>query len=195
MRCGKCGKDNRKGRRYCADCGSPLTAKCAQCGASNKPDEKFCGECGTALNAPAHTPEPETSPVQPREVPGERRHLTVLFCDLVGSTEVAAPTGPRGVARDGGGLPTRAAAEAVERFGGNVAKYLGDGVMAFFGYPEAHDNDAERAARAGPAIIDGVSKLNEQPGRPKLAARVGIDLLARNVGRDLVLPLITGPDP
>ncbi|HEV2979590.1 MAG TPA: AAA family ATPase, partial [Casimicrobiaceae bacterium] len=56
----------------------------------------------------------------------------------------------------------------------HVAKYLGDGVMAFFGYPEAHDNDAERAARAGLAIIDAIAKLNEQPGRPKLAARVGI---------------------
>jgi hypothetical protein len=69
----------------------------------------------------------------------------------------------------------RAAAEAITRFGGHVAKYLGDGVMAFFGYPEAHDNDAERAARAALAIIDAMAKLNEQPGRPTLAARVGID--------------------
>ena len=56
-----------------------------------------------------------------------------------------------------------AAAQAIERFGGHVAQYLGDGVMAFFGYPEAHDNDAERAARAGLAILDAISKLNEHP--------------------------------
>ena len=61
----------------------------------------------------------------------------------------------------------RAAAEAITRFGGHVAKYLGDGVMAFFGYPEAHDNDAERAARAGLAILDAIAKLNEQPATPQ----------------------------
>jgi class 3 adenylate cyclase len=69
----------------------------------------------------------------------------------------------------------RAAADAT-RFGGHVAKYLGDGVMAFFGYPEAHDNDAERAARAGSSILNTIAKLNDQqPERFKLAARVGID--------------------
>src|SRR5262249_6797130 len=70
----------------------------------------------------------------------------------------------------------RAAAEAITRFGGHVAKYLGDGVMAFFGYPEAHDNDAERAARAGLAILDATAKLNEShPNRPNFTARIGID--------------------
>src|SRR5260370_3789199 len=61
------------------------------------------------------------------------------------------------------------------RIDGHVAKYLGDGLMAFFGWPEAHDNDAERAARAGLAILDAIAKLNEQPGHAKLSARVGID--------------------
>ena len=69
----------------------------------------------------------------------------------------------------------RAAAQAIERFGGHVAQYLGDGVMAYFGWPEAHDNDAERGARAGLAILEAVSKLNEQPARLKLSARIGID--------------------
>jgi class 3 adenylate cyclase/tetratricopeptide (TPR) repeat protein len=97
----------------------------------------------------------------------------VLFCDLVGSTSVAAQLDPEEWRETVAGYH-RTAAEAITRFGGHVAKYLGDGVMAFFGYPEAHDNDAERAARAGLAIIDAIAKLNEQPGRPKLAARVGI---------------------
>ena len=88
---------------------------------------------------------------------GERRHLTVLFCDLVGSTAIAAQLDPEEW-RETVGSYHRAAAEAITRFGGHVAKYLGDGVMAFFGYPEAHDNDAERAARAGLAILDGYSE-------------------------------------
>ena len=105
---------------------------------------------------------------------GERRHLTVLFCDLVGSTAIAAQLDPEEWRETVGGYH-RVAAEAITRFGGHVAKYLGDGVMAFFGWPEAHDNDAERAARAGLAILDAIAKLNEQPGHAKLSARVGID--------------------
>ena len=112
---------------------------------------------------------------------GERRHLTVLFCDLVGSTEIAAQLDPEEW-RETVGDYHRAAAQAIKRFGGHVAQYLGDGVMAFFGYPEAHDNDAERAARAGLAILDAISKLNEHPTHPKLSARVGIDSGAVVVG-------------
>ena len=73
---------------------------------------------------------------------GERRHLTVLFCDLVGSTEIAARLDPEEW-REIVASYQRTVTEAVTRFGGYVAKYLGDGVMAFFGYPQAHDNDAE----------------------------------------------------
>jgi class 3 adenylate cyclase len=119
---------------------------------------------------------------------GERRHLTVLFCDLVGSTALSAQLDPeewRAIVAD----YHRAVGQAVERFGGYVAQYLGDGVMAFFGWPEAHDNDAERAARAGLAILDAIARLNEQSGRQKLSARVGIDtgavVWARVQGRKL----------
>jgi class 3 adenylate cyclase len=105
---------------------------------------------------------------------GERRHLTVLFCDLVGSTEIAAGLHRedwREIVAD----YHRAANEAITHFGGHVAKYLGDGVMAYFGWPEAHENDAERAVRAGLDIIYAISKLNQGAARPKLSARVGID--------------------
>ena len=105
----------------------------------------------------------------------------MLFCDLVGSTEIASHLDPEAW-REIVGEYHRAAAQAIERFGGHVAQYLGDGVMAYFGYPEAHDNDAERAARAGLAILDAISKLNEHPTHPKLAARVGIDSGAVVVG-------------
>jgi class 3 adenylate cyclase/tetratricopeptide (TPR) repeat protein len=112
---------------------------------------------------------------------GERRHLTVLFCDLVGSTEIAGRLDPEEW-RETVADYHRATTEVINRYGGHVAKYLGDGVMAFFGYPEAHDNDAERAARAGLELLDAISKLGDQPGRPKLAARVGIDSGAVVVG-------------
>jgi class 3 adenylate cyclase/tetratricopeptide (TPR) repeat protein len=105
---------------------------------------------------------------------GERRHLTVLFCDLVGSTAIATRLDPEHWRETLAGFH-RAAAEAITRFDGHVAKYLGDGVMAYFGWPAAHDNDAERAARAGLALLDAIAKLNQQPGHAKLSARVGID--------------------
>src|SRR4029077_5362506 len=180
MRCSKCGSDNREGRKFCATCGAPILASCPKCAASNQPGERFCGECGAALVDADQATAAEATPIVV-SVAGERRHLTVLFCDLVKSTEIAARLDPEEWRETVAGYQ-RAAAEAITRFGGHVAKYLGDGVMAFFGYPEAHDNDAERAARAGLAILEAVAKLNEQPGRPRLAARVGIDSGAVVVG-------------
>jgi class 3 adenylate cyclase len=76
----------------------------------------------------------------------------------------------------------RAAAEAITRFGGYVARYAGDGVLAFFGYPEAHDNDADRAVRASLALLDALDRLNQQPGHARLSARIGIDSGAVVVG-------------
>ena len=106
----------------------------------------------------------------------------MLFCDLVGSTAIAARLDPEEW-RETVARYHRAAAEAITRFDGHVAKYLGDGVMAYFGWPAAHDNDAERAARAGLAILDAIAKLNEQPGHAKLSARVGIDSGSVVVGK------------
>jgi len=98
----------------------------------------------------------------------------VLFCDLVGSTAIAARLDPEQWRETLAGFH-RAAAAAITRYDGHVAKYLGDGVLAYFGWPAAHDNDAERAARAGLALLDAIAKLNEQPGHASLSARVGID--------------------
>jgi class 3 adenylate cyclase len=119
---------------------------------------------------------------------GERRHLTVLFCDLVGSTQIAARLDPEEW-REVVASYHHAAAEEITRFGGHVAKYLGDGVMAYFGWPEAHDNDAERAARAGLELLDVISKLDQRSGTGfslsspvRLASRIGIDSGAVVVG-------------
>jgi class 3 adenylate cyclase/predicted ATPase len=106
----------------------------------------------------------------------ERRHLSILFCDLVASTEIAAKLDPEDL-RDLLTSYHGAATEAVERFGGHVALILGDGLLVYFGYPRAHDDDAQRAVLAGLAILDAISALNRRSAsgqRPKLAARVGI---------------------
>ena len=101
----------------------------------------------------------------------ERRQLTVMFCDLVGSTALSTRFDPedlRELIRD----YHRAVAETVGRFEGFVAKYMGDGVLAYFGYPRAHEDDAERAVRAGLGAIDAVKRLDVKS--VKLQTRVGI---------------------
>ncbi len=180
MRCSKCGSDNREGAKFCKECASPLSTKCAACRALNQPGAKFCDECGAALVDAAQATVAEATPIAVSAA-GERRHLTVLFCDLVGSTEIAAQLDPEEWREMVAGYH-RVAAEAITRFGGYVAKYLGDGVMDFFGYPEAHDNDAERAARAGLAILDAIGKLDEHSDNQQLSARVGIGSGAVVVG-------------
>jgi hypothetical protein len=102
----------------------------------------------------------------------ERRQLTVMFVDLVGSTELAARLDPedlRGVMR----IYHDCCGGVIMRFEGHVAKYLGNGVLAYFGWPRAHEDDAERAVRAGLELTSAVAKLEPKAG-PKLAARVGV---------------------
>jgi class 3 adenylate cyclase/predicted ATPase len=102
----------------------------------------------------------------------ERRQLTVMFCDLVGSTALSARLDPEDM-REVIGVYHRCCANLVERNGGFVAKYMGDGVLAYFGYPHAHEHDAERAVQAGLAIVEAAPKLVTSAGSP-LHVRVGI---------------------
>jgi class 3 adenylate cyclase/tetratricopeptide (TPR) repeat protein len=165
MHCSNCGSDNPEGLKFCNQCGAAFNARCSQCGFDNAPGARFCGQCGAPLNASAQSGTGFPAGREPGKAvplrPSERRHLTVLFCDLVGSTEIAARLDPEEW-QETIAAYHRAAADAIGRFGGHVAKYLGDGVMAYFGYPEAHDNDGERAVHAGLAILEAVTKLNEQ---------------------------------
>ena len=111
------------------------------------------------------------APERPVRADAERRQLTVMFCDLVGSTELSARLDPedmRGIL----GAYHRAVADAVKSFDGFVAKYMGDGVLVYFGYPQAHEDDAERAVRAGLGVIETVSRLDVKS--VELQARIGI---------------------
>jgi class 3 adenylate cyclase/tetratricopeptide (TPR) repeat protein len=185
MRYLSCHSENPENTRFCIECGAAFERRCLRCGFENLPQAKFCGLCGAALT---ESEAPQTSGGSTTNAgasgddalnnrsrhDGERRHLTVLFCDLVGSTAIAAQLDPEEW-RETVADYHRAATDAIERFSGYVAQYLGDGVMSLFGWPEAHDNDGERAVRAGLAILDAIAKLNEQPRHVKLSARVGID--------------------
>lgn len=113
----------------------------------------------------------------PGEVAGERRYLTVMFCDLVGSTAISAQLDAEEW-RDLVGTYLDAASAAVAEMGGHVAKKLGDGLMCLFGYPLAHENDAERAARAALAIHRALADLNRKNAgmaKPELVARIGLE--------------------
>jgi class 3 adenylate cyclase len=112
---------------------------------------------------------PPTIDKSPKDT-AERRQITVMFSDLVGSTALAARMDPEDL-RELISAYQRCVAETVRRFGGFVAKYMGDGVLVYFGYPQAHEDDAERAVRAGLELISAVTELKMQA---LLQARVGI---------------------
>lgn len=171
--------------RFCGACGKPLPAACGSCGFENPAGFRFCGGCGGPISGAGATqpvrpasPAPGPSPAesQPLSSDGERRHITVVFCDLVGSTELSSRLDPedlRIVIRE----YQAAAVEALEALGGFVAQYLGDGILAYFGYPVAHEDDSVRAIRAGLDLIEAVAARADAIERVhgvRPAVRVGI---------------------
>ncbi len=128
-----------------------------------------------ALKTPEHEdvePPADEAPARALRSEAERRQLTVLFCDLVGSTALSAKLDPEDM-REVIRAYQDACAGVITRFEGFVAKYMGDGVLAYFGYPRAHEDDAERSVRAGLALTEAVAKL-ATPTDQVLAARIGI---------------------
>jgi class 3 adenylate cyclase len=112
----------------------------------------------------------------------ERRQLTVMFCDLVGSTPLSARYDPEDL-REIVRAYHRCVADMVARYAGFVAKYMGDGVLVYFGYPQAHEDDAERAVRAGLAVIDAVGRLaTAQPLRVRLGIASGLVVVGDLIG-------------
>jgi class 3 adenylate cyclase/predicted ATPase len=148
-----------------------LLLLCRQCGHGNVPGSNFCANCGTPLageRAPASTAAGEL-PATPLGS-ADRRQVTVMFCDLVGSTALSARLDPEDM-REIVGVYYRKVAETVHHFDGYVAQYYGDGVLVYFGYPHAHEQDAEMAVRAG---LDLVAVITALPSPVPLQTRIGI---------------------
>src|SRR3954462_6300665 len=155
MQCPSCKSDVLESGRFCDECGAPLAAGCPSCGTANRPGAKFCSKCGGDLStASAAAPAPTSSPASW----AERRQLTVMFCDLVGSTALSARLDAEDL-RDVMGTYHKCVADVVGRYAGFVARYMGDGVLVYFGYPQAHEDDAERAVRVGLELVTAVPAL------------------------------------
>ncbi len=196
MNCQACGAENRPGRRFCGSCGAPLERLCPSCGAANGAEDRFCGECGVALGeAPAAIVAPAAmSPpgVRAGPTPGgvrseqpapERRHVTVLFADLVGFTALSDRRDAEEV-RDLLSQYFERARTVIGRYGGTVEKFIGDAVMAVWGAPRALEDGAERAVRAALELVDSVAVFGQELGIPGLTARAGVMTgeVAVNVG-------------
>ena len=169
MLCSNCGATNDAGHKFCFECGTALSATCPSCGHENDPGHKFCSECGHDLSGSAH----EQETVAPASEPGERRFVSVLFADLVGFTTFSESRDPEEVRA----MLTRyfdRAREVIERFGGEVDKFIGDAVTAFWGAKQAEEDDAERAVRAALELVDAVEALGQELDVPELAVRAGV---------------------
>jgi len=171
--CTSCGAQNDPGRKFCLECGSPLAAVCGACGAANPAAAKFCGECGGRLDAaqpgaPAGIAAGPTPTAAAPPVVAERRLVSVLFTDLVGFTTLAEQRDAEEV-RDLLSRYFDLARGVVERHGGTIEKFIGDAVMAVWGTPTSHEDDAERAVRAALELLTGVRGLG-----PAVQARAGV---------------------
>jgi class 3 adenylate cyclase/tetratricopeptide (TPR) repeat protein len=157
-------------------CGAALSPQCPSCQHINPPGAKFCLQCGQKLTAPkqvaSKTPPGSPEGAFPSQGSAERRQLTIMFCDLVGSTALSARLDPEDM-REIIGEYHRCCSQQIIKAGGFVAKYMGDGVLAYFGYPEAHEDDAERAVRAALAMVDAIQNLRTAHG-PVPQVRIGI---------------------
>src|ERR1700721_405938 len=159
--CPACASELPDGMRFCGVCGMDLTLRCSSCGAvATLPGQRFCGACGAPI-AP------------PRSSGRERRLLSVLFCDLVGFTSFSEGRDHEDV-RDVLEQYFAAARRTIETYGGTLEKFIGDAVMAVWGAPVAHEDDAERAVRAGIDLVAGVRAVAERLSIPELRVRVGI---------------------
>jgi len=179
MSCAACGTENPEGARFCMGCGAALERTCPSCAAPAPPEARFCMSCGGALDGEAR-PRPE-----PSAPPEERRQVTVLFADLSGYTAFAERMDPEAVKSLVDRVLLRLSQE-VERYGGTVDKYIGDNVMALFGAPVAHEDDTERALRAGLGMQDAMGEVNQGlPAGVHFELRVGVntgEVLAGAVG-------------
>ena len=197
MICGHCGAENKAGRSFCSQCGHSLSAICPDCGYENDQNDRFCGGCGGNLEPgttpntakaaatstePGSEPKPrpelkdnvidEKSPDPSRQA--EKRQLTVMFCDLVDSTAMSTRMDPEDLSQLNQ-LYQQTCSSIIEELGGYIARYMGDGILCYFGYPRAHENDAERSIHAALRIQSRITEINEEGLTSELmSVRIGI---------------------
>lgn len=212
MNCPTCSFENPIGSRFCENCGQPLEFACPNCGKAVTPTAKFCRNCGFKLSNAQLTPRPaEVTRSEPLEalrraapqsvagkilsarerMQGERKLVTALFTDIVGSTSLAEGMDPERWA----GIVSkthRIVSQAVYRYEGTIAQLLGDGVLAFFGAPLAHEDDPERAIRAAleirRAMVEYAGALSAEGSVDELRIRLGINtglVVVGQIGSDL----------
>ena len=172
VRCAKCGTEGIPGKKFCAECGSPLSNRCSNCNSDNAAGAKFCADCGTTLTgdaAPAAASSPQAAaaasnirvtPEQPdasTKLDGERKTVTALFADIKGSTELMRDLDPE-EARAIVDPALKLMIDAVHRYDGYVVQSTGDGIFAVFGAPVAHEDHPQRALYAALRLQEEVKR-------------------------------------
>jgi class 3 adenylate cyclase len=176
--CASCGTSNDPNASFCGSCGQALGLTCNRCRFPIPANARFCGGCGSRVEH-----------VQANDLRGERRLLTVMFCDLAGSVELSRLLDPEDLARVLA-LYQRIVGDAVQEFDGEVSNYVGDGIVMHFGYPRAHEDDAQRAVRCGLEILRRIEEARQAStlvGADRLQARLGL-----HTGQVLVNPIGVG---
>jgi class 3 adenylate cyclase len=204
MKCPNCQVDNRETRKFCKQCGLKLILVCEECGYENLPDEKFCGECGRDLKEDEATPpinfdRPKSyTPKHLAEkilttrsaIEGERKLVTVLFADVANYTSMAEKLDPEEVHRIMDGC-FKTLVDEVHRYEGTINQFTGDGVMALFGAPVAHEDHAQRACYAALSIQKAMGKYSEKLRKDHqidFAMRIGLNsgpVVVGAIGDDL----------
>jgi len=165
MICKSCGFENPDVMNFCGRCASPLSLRCPHCGSENPPGVAFCGKCAASLSwqtqvSKSTNTNKQLEKQEDKVAPGaERRQLSVMFCDLVGSTSLSEQLDPEDL-RDLVRAYQEACAEVIDNYDVYIAQYLGDGLLVYFGYPLAHEDDAQRAVRAGLEIVGAVGAMS-----------------------------------
>src|SRR5437773_12199554 len=163
-----CGHENPPGAKFCTECAAPLGRRCAACGAEPPPTAKFCPECAAPLAAKPQAAAPDPRAYTPKHLAnkilasksaleGERKQVTVLFADVKGSMELAERLDPE----EWHGIMDRffqLLTDCVHRFEGIVNQYTGDGIVALFGAPIAHEDHAQRACWAALHLAEALGR-------------------------------------
>src|SRR5437867_6589416 len=205
MACPRCGLKTPSDAAFCPGCGAKLVTACPQCGTANRPDDKFCKQCGgplvTLAGAPAVARFGSPGAYTPRHLAekilttkaaleGERKQVTVLFADLRGSMELLADRDPEEARRILDPVLAHMM-DAVHRYEGTVNQVMGDGIMALFGAPLAHEDHAVRACYAALQMQESVNRYAEEARRAHgvtVQIRVGLnsgEVVVRSIGNDL----------